>query len=87
MGIRLFLLWYQILGEDGATPACHEIFRNIVPELGLVMGLRPSDKEDDLPDAALANRLSVANGVSPVEICPILLNQEKPESVREKSTY
>ncbi|GAA52575.1 Ral GTPase-activating protein subunit alpha-2 [Clonorchis sinensis] len=32
-GIRLFLLWYQILG-DKATPKCHKMFTSLVPNFG-----------------------------------------------------
>lgn len=32
-GIRLFLLWYQILNEN-ASEECHEIFLQLVPGLG-----------------------------------------------------
>ncbi|CAH8506094.1 unnamed protein product [Schistosoma rodhaini] len=32
-GIRLFLIWYQILGLN-ATSVCHRIFYNLVPEFG-----------------------------------------------------
>ncbi|CAH8476413.1 unnamed protein product [Schistosoma turkestanicum] len=32
-GIRLFLIWYQILGLN-ATSVCHKIFNNLVPEFG-----------------------------------------------------
>ncbi|CAI2726124.1 unnamed protein product [Schistosoma spindalis] len=32
-GIRLFLIWYQILGLN-ATTVCHRLFYNLVPEFG-----------------------------------------------------
>ncbi|TGZ65373.1 hypothetical protein CRM22_005912 [Opisthorchis felineus] len=32
-GIRLFLLWYQILA-DKATPKCHKMFTSLVPNFG-----------------------------------------------------
>ncbi|VDQ09264.1 unnamed protein product [Trichobilharzia regenti] len=32
-GIRLFLIWYQILGLN-ATHVCHKIFNNLIPEFG-----------------------------------------------------
>ncbi|KAK4469611.1 hypothetical protein MN116_007146 [Schistosoma mekongi] len=32
-GIRLFLIWYQILGLNAST-VCHKLFNNLVPEFG-----------------------------------------------------
>ena len=32
-GIRLFLLWYQVL-MDNATDECHKTFAGLVPKLG-----------------------------------------------------
>ena len=32
-GMRLFLIWYQIL-QDAAGDDCHEVFASLVPRLG-----------------------------------------------------
>ena len=32
-GVRLFLVWYQIL-QDNASDECHRIFQQLVPGLG-----------------------------------------------------
>lgn len=33
-GMRLFLLWYEIL-MDNATEECHRMFRSLIPKIGL----------------------------------------------------
>uniref|UniRef100_A0A5K3F3Z6 Rap-GAP domain-containing protein n=1 Tax=Mesocestoides corti TaxID=53468 RepID=A0A5K3F3Z6_MESCO len=42
-GMRIFLLWYQILGEN-AIPACTDVFIHLVPEFGKIYNVYKSPK-------------------------------------------
>lgn len=42
-GMRIFLLWYQILGEN-AVPACTDIFIRLVPDCGEIYNAYKSPK-------------------------------------------
>lgn len=63
-GVRLFLVWYQIL-QDNASDECHEIFQRLVPGLG----------EGDLCDLfskSLSTPDSISGIIAAGEITPIL---------------
>ncbi|KAH8861013.1 Ral GTPase-activating protein subunit alpha-1 [Schistosoma japonicum] len=48
-GIRLFLIWYQILGLNAST-VCHKLFNNLVPEFGsLIKEYQDREKCNEQP--------------------------------------
>ncbi|CAH8446172.1 unnamed protein product, partial [Dicrocoelium dendriticum] len=68
-GIRLFLIWYQVLGTS-ATPRCHQMFVNLVPKFGTWISdyqNRGSLSTSDKIPSPLLNSSRSYFGISPRE--------------------
>nr|KAG5712285.1 hypothetical protein BaRGS_023864 [Batillaria attramentaria] len=75
-GVRLFLVWYQIL-QDNASDECHRIFQQLVPGLG------EGDLNDLFSSRAGSTPDSISGMIAAGEITPILpsTTEKMPENI------
>ncbi|KAL8608299.1 hypothetical protein ACOMHN_042166 [Nucella lapillus] len=74
-GVRLFLVWYQIL-QDNASDECHQIFQRLVPGLG-------DGDLCDLFSKSLSTPDSISGIIAAGEITPILpsTSEKMPDNI------
>ncbi|XP_076442581.1 ral GTPase-activating protein subunit alpha-1-like isoform X3 [Babylonia areolata] len=85
-GVRLFLVWYQIL-QDSASDECHQIFQQLVPGLGdgdLCDLFSKSLSTPDIEQQLSINRpASISGIIAAGEITPILpsTSEKMPDNI------